>query len=93
MIALPPSSLGGDHEIEAWSIPGVAATDTGAPGTVRGVTGADAALAGPAPAALEAVAVKVYAVPLVKPVTVHEVEAVEQVRPPGCERTTYESMG
>ncbi len=44
----------------------------GAPGMVDGVAGGDAADAGPVPMALVAVTVKVYAVPLVRPVTVHD---------------------
>ena len=43
----------------ARSIPGLAVTADGLPGTVRGVTGAEGALAGPLPAALDAVTVKV----------------------------------
>ena len=35
------------------------------------------------PTAVVAVAVKVYEVPLVRPVTVHEVDVVVQVAPPG----------
>jgi hypothetical protein len=42
----------------------------GAPGTVAGVTAAEAAEAGPVPTALIAETVKVYAVPFVKPVRV-----------------------
>ena len=61
------------------SMPGLAVTDVGLPGTVRGVTGAEGALAGPLPAALAAVTVKVYAVPLVSPVTVQVVAAAEHV--------------
>lgn len=55
--------------IVALRSPGEALTALGAPGTVRGVTGADGADAVPGPAALEAVTVKAYAVPLVSPVT------------------------
>jgi hypothetical protein len=39
------------------------------------------------PAELVAVTVKVYAVPFVSPVTVHEIEAVVQVKLPGLEVT------
>jgi hypothetical protein len=45
-------------------------TDVGAPDTVAGVTADEALEAFPAPALLVAVTVKVYAVPLVSPVTV-----------------------
>jgi hypothetical protein len=44
------------------------------PGWAAGVTGAEAADAGPAPTALVAVTVNVYAVPLVSPLTVAEVD-------------------
>jgi len=43
----------------------------GAPGTVDGVATADATEAAPVPDAFVAVTVKVYAVPFVRPVTVH----------------------
>ena len=92
MIGLPPSSAGADQVMTALASPGVAATAVGDPGVVRGVTGAERALAGPVPAALEAVTVKVYAVPLVSPVTVHLVVDVVQLRPPGLEVTTYPSI-
>ena len=59
----------------------------GAPGVVYGVTLLDAEDAEPVPAAFVAVAVNVYAVPFVSPVTVQgEVTAV-QVRLPGDEVT------
>ena len=66
------------RESPAW-----AATAIGADGTVLGVTGDTDRLAGPLPAALEAVTVTVYVVPLVRPVTVQVVAAVAQVWPPG----------
>jgi len=66
----------------------VALPMVGAPGTVAGVAGADAADAGPVPAELVAVTVKVYGVPLVRPSTVQLVVLVLQVRPPGDEVTT-----
>jgi hypothetical protein len=49
----------------------VADTDVGAPGTVDGVAAADATEAVPVPDAFVAVTVNVYAVPFVRPVTVH----------------------
>jgi hypothetical protein len=39
--------------------------------------------AGPVPATLSAVTVNVYDVPVVRPVTVHDVAVVVQVFPPG----------
>jgi hypothetical protein len=56
-------------------------------GVVLGVTELLAELAGPVPAALDAVTVKVYAVPVVSPVTVMGEEAPLAVRPPGLEVT------
>jgi len=54
---------------------------------VAGVAGAEAAEAAPVPAALVAVTVNVYAVPLVSPLTVQEVATVEQEKPPGDDVT------
>jgi len=50
---------------------------------VRGVTDADVA-ASLLPAALVATTEKVYPVPLTRPPTVHDVDAVVQVAPPGA---------
>ena len=68
----------------------VAVTVVGALGAVDGVAG----VAGPeaadgwlVPMTLVAVTVKVYVVPLVRPVTVHEVATVTHVMPPGAEVT------
>src|ERR1043165_9714441 len=68
-MALPPLLAGAVHDTVAWALPAVAVTAEGAPGTVIGVTLAEAAEAGLVPAALVAVTVKVYAVPLVRPLT------------------------
>jgi hypothetical protein len=54
-------------------------TDVGAPGVVRGVMVDDALDAEPAPAALVAVTVKVYAEPFVRPVIVHWRGPLDQV--------------
>jgi hypothetical protein len=62
-------------------------TPVGAPGVVIGVTDADAVEAAEFPAALVAITVNVYAVPLVRPVTVQEVVALVQVNAPGDEVT------
>ena len=67
----------------------VALTLVGAPGTVLGVTAFDAALAAPVPMAFVAVTVKVYAVPLVRPVTVSGDTAPVAVAPPGLAVTVY----
>ncbi|MBK6602781.1 MAG: hypothetical protein IPG28_14835 [Betaproteobacteria bacterium] len=72
-------------------MPRVAVTAVGAPGTVAGVTAADAADAGPVPTALVAVTVNVYAVPLVRPDTVIDVHGAVQlpVKLPGLDVAVY----
>ena len=67
-MTVPPLLAGATKLTEACALPGIAVTPVGAPGTVTGITGLDGAEAGPVPTALVAVTVKVYAVPLVKPV-------------------------
>ena len=62
-------------------------SDVGAPGTVRGVLEEDAEEAAPVPAAFVAVAVNVYAVPFVRPVTTRGDEAPLAVKPPGDDVT------
>jgi hypothetical protein len=68
-------------------LPRVAVTAVGAPGTVAGVTAADAADAGPLPTALVAVTVNVYAVPLARPITVIDAHGAVQlpVKLPGLD--------
>ena len=78
-MALPPSLLGPVKLTKAWALPGAAVTAVGAPGTVAGVTAADAADAGPVPTALVAVTVNVYAVPLASPGTTIEVHGAVQL--------------
>ncbi len=58
-IAEPPSDDGTAKLTLACPFPAVAATDVGGPGTVRGVTAAEGADAGPVPTAFDAVTVKV----------------------------------
>ena len=53
----------------------------GVPGTVAGVTEADAVDKPDVPAEFVAVVLKKYAVPFVKPVTAHEPEAPVTVQP------------
>jgi hypothetical protein len=67
---LPPLLAGGAQEIVACSSPATAVTLVGAPGSVAGVTGLVASEAGPAPRALIATTVNVYATPLLRPLTV-----------------------
>ena len=70
-MGLPPSDAGAVQVTVADPEPPVATTLVGAPGTAGpGVTELDGADAGPVPIAFVAVTVKVYAVPLVSPVTV-----------------------
>jgi hypothetical protein len=70
VIVLPPLDAGALKDTVAWALPAAADTLVGAPGTVAGVTLLEAVEAGPVPTELVAVTVKVYAVPLVSPVTV-----------------------
>jgi len=68
----------------------VAPTPLGAPGTADGTATADASEAVLVPALFVAVTVNVYAVPFVRPVTVHVVRVVApQVAPPGAAVTRY----
>ena len=69
MIADPPSPPA-VHDTAAWESPALPTTDTGASGTVYGVTDVDTADAAPVPAALVADTLNTYPVPLVNPVTV-----------------------
>lgn len=71
----------------------VALPMVGVPGKAAGVAGADAAEAGPVPMALVAVTVKVYDIPLVSPVTVHEVLPVVVQVIPDEEVTLYPVIG
>jgi hypothetical protein len=73
VIVLPPFDDGAVHETLAAVFPAVAVTPVGVAGTVAGVTGVDAADSGLVPMLLVAVTVKVYAVPLVRPVTTLDV--------------------
>ena len=79
LIDKPPVDDGADQETTDMPVvfavvTEVAETPEGAPGGPLGVTAdADEADAGPVPAEFVAVTVNVYATPLVRPVTVHEV--------------------
>ena len=66
----PPLLAGAVQLTTADAFPAVAVTAIGAPGTVLGVTAALGIEASELPAALAAVTVNVYAVPLTRPVTV-----------------------
>ena len=67
MIADPPFDVGAVQEIKACALSGVALTEVGAPGIVRGVIAADAVDGRELPASLIATTVKVYEVPLLNP--------------------------
>ena len=69
VIGLPPSEVGAVHATTARTSSGVADTPLGAPGTVGVVTEFDASEVALVPMEFVAVTVKVYAVPLVRPVT------------------------
>ena len=58
-------------------------------GRPTGTTAAESTDAAPVPAEFVAVTLNLYETPLVRPATVHEVEAVEQVNEPGVEVTVY----
>ena len=86
-MGLPPSSAGGVQLTLADAFPAVAITLVGAPGGPVGMTLFEAGEAGPVPAALVAVTANVYAVPLLRPLTVAVVPDVEAVKPPGDDVT------
>jgi hypothetical protein len=71
----------------ALLFPAVAVPIVGAPGTVAGVTLLEAAEAAPVPTPFVAVTVKVYAVPLVSPLTVRGLPAPLPVKLPGVDVT------
>jgi hypothetical protein len=72
----------------ACPLPAVAVTLVGAPGGAAGVTLVDGSDVGPGPLALVAITVKVYDVPLVRPVTIAvRAPVVLAVKPPGADVT------
>jgi hypothetical protein len=87
VIAEPPVEAGAVNATEACALPGVTAPTVGAPGTVRGVTEDDAPEAVPVPATFVAVTVKVYAVPLARPVTTTGEVVPVPVKLPGVDVT------
>jgi hypothetical protein len=88
LIAAPPVVVGAFHDTtETPFALEVAVTLVGAPGAAAGFAGADAVEAVPVPDALVAVTVNVYATPLVRPSTAHEVVELVQILPPGLEVT------
>ena len=85
MIAEPPSLAGAVHETVAEALPAMAVPIVGASATIAGVTVFDGAEFSPGPVALTARTVKLYAVPLVSPVTT---ELVAPAGRPVTVRTT-----
>ena len=73
--------------IDAWPLPANADTAVGTPDTAAGVTADEAADAALVPIALVAVTVKVYAVPLGRPLTMIGLDEPEPVSPLGLEVT------
>ena len=87
-IAAPPVFAGALQETTdsplAFDVPD---TDVGTPGTLDGMTAADAEEAEPVPDTFVAVTENEYEVPLVRPETVHDVVAVAHVNEPGVDVT------
>ena len=75
LIAAPPFETGAVHDTtdDAFAAD-VADTPVGAPGTIDGTTAADATDAALVPDTFVAVTLKLYAMPFVRPVTVHGFE-------------------
>ena len=87
MIAVPPFEEGALNDTVARALPRTAVAPVGASGTVTGVTEFEALDEAPVPAALVAVTTNVYAVPLLRLVTmIGEVE-LDEVNAPGFEVT------
>jgi len=87
VIAAPPvAGAVHDTSTEESNAP-VATTAVGASGTVEGTTAADPAEAEPVPDTFVAATVNEYETPFVRPVTVHEVEAVVHENDPEVEDT------
>ena len=82
-MAEPPLLAGAAKVTVACALPAVAVPIVGAPGTPAGVTLLEDAEGALAPTALVAVTAKVYAVPLVRPLTVSGETAPLVVIPPG----------
>ena len=90
VIGEPPSEDGADHDTVTWPSPATTEVIVGAPGTVTGATGvaeSETAEDPPVPTALVAVTAKEYDVPLLRPVTEHDVDAAAHVIPSGSEVT------
>ena len=77
----------------AWPLPATAVTAVGISGTHIGVTLLEAADIAPIPTAFVALTAKVYAAPLVRPVTVIGLAVPVAVMPPGFDVTVYPVIG
>ena len=87
-MAEPPLEAEVVQDTRAAALPRAAMTAVGATGTVAGVTEVEPLEAAPVPKAFVALTLKVYGVPLVRPLTVHErAPDVVQVLAPGEEVT------
>ena len=78
---------GANHDTVACPLPAIAVTPVGAPGPAIGVTAVEAADAAELPTPLVATTLKVYAVPFVRPVTVHRRPDEVHVFDPGVDVT------
>ena len=78
---------GASHDTAACPFPAIAVTPVGAPGPAIGVTAVEAAEAAELPTPLVATTLKVYAVPLVRPVTVQSKPEEVHVFDPGVDVT------
>ena len=93
VIADPPVLVGAVKLTVALPLLPLAEIPVGAPGAIAArVTADDALEAAPVPTELVAVTVKVYAVPLVNPVTVIGEDVPVAVMPPGEEVTVYPAI-
>ena len=91
-VGVPPVD-GATTVTVAEAFPGTAVGVPGAPGGLRGITGAEIADCADVPTELVAVAENVYVVPLVSPDITHDVAGTVtvQVAPPGNAVTVYEA--
>ena len=87
LTAAPPSLVGALQDTMSDPGPYAALTLSGTLGVVAGVTGPLDAEADPVPAAFVATTLKVYEIPFVRPVTVHEYPVALQVFDPGDDVT------
>jgi hypothetical protein len=93
VIADPPLLAGAVNVTVAEPLPATAVTPVGDPGVVSGVTELEAVEDALVPTAFVAVTVKVYAVPLVRPIIVIGEVPPVAVKPPVFEETVYEVIG